>query len=275
MKNLLIRTASGIVFLAIFLLALLWNPIVFCIIFSAVVLIMLGEYLNITLDKKQTGIKTLTVITGVALFVLMFLNRGYGLMWEWLMIIPILIVIIYCLILFGKDKEHYRNTPFAISSLLYIALPFALTNIIAFDPEGNFDGKILLAVMIIIWSSDVGAYIFGMAFGQKHGHKLCPSISPKKSWEGYFGGLFTSLLAGYILYVTGLIRLPFIHSLILSVIVNITGTFGDLAESQLKRNFGVKDAGKIMPGHGGLLDRFDGALFAFPAAVLYIVLISL
>ena len=275
MKNLLIRTASGIVFLAIFLLALLWNPIVFCIIFSAVVLIMLGEYLNITLDKSQTGIKTLTVITGVAFFVLMFLNRGYGLMWEWLMIIPIMIVIIYCLILFGKDKEHYRNTPFAIASLLYIALPFALTNIIAFDPEGNFDGKILLAVMIIIWSSDVGAYVFGMLFGQKHGHKLCPSISPKKSWEGYFGGLFTSLLAGYILYVTGLIRLPLIHSLILSLIVNITGTFGDLAESQLKRNFGVKDAGKIMPGHGGLLDRFDGALFAFPAAVLYIVLISL
>ena len=129
--------------------------------------------------------------------------------------------------------------------------------------------------MIIIWSSDVGAYLFGMAFGQKHGHKLFPSISPKKSWEGYFGGLALSLAAGWCVGYFSMVDYPWYHCLILALLVNISSTIGDLVESQLKRNFGVKDAGSIMPGHGGLLDRFDGALLAFPVSVLYITLSEL
>lgn len=275
MKNLIVRTISGTVFLLVILSALLWHPAAYCIIFAAIVLIMMEEYLNITANGGKTIIRITSLIAGAALFVLMFLNRGYGLDWKWLLTIPILIAVTYSAMLFCKEKESYGSVSFAISSLLYIALPFALTNIIAFDPEGNFNGTILLSVMIIIWCSDIGAYIFGMAFGQKHGHKLFPSISPKKSWEGYFGGLLLALVAGYVLNVTGLIKLPLHHSLILALVINIASTFGDLAESQLKRNFGVKDSGRIMPGHGGLLDRFDGALFAFPAAVFYIVFTSL
>ena len=129
--------------------------------------------------------------------------------------------------------------------------------------------------MIIIWSSDVGAYLSGMAFGQKHGHKLFPSISPKKTWEGYFGGLVLALAAGWCIGYFSLVDFPWYHCLALAVLINVTSTVGDLAESQLKRNFGVKDAGRIMPGHGGLLVRFDGALLAFPATVLYIVLFGL
>lgn len=129
--------------------------------------------------------------------------------------------------------------------------------------------------MIILWSSDVGAYIFGMTFGQKHGHKLFPSISPKKSWEGYWGSLFTSLLAGYLLYRFSLLPTGIAHALVIALIINIFGTLGDLAESQLKRHFGVKDAGKIMPGHGGLLDRFDGAILSFPVAIAYLMIFVL
>ena len=158
---------------------------------------------------------------------------------------------------------------------MYIALPFALTNLIVFTPDGGFNGRVLLAVMIIIWSSDVGAYLSGMTFGQRHGHKLFPSISPKKSWEGYFGGLFLSLAAGWCVGYFSMVDYPWYHCLILALLVNISSTIGDLVESQLKRNFGVKDAGRIMPGHGGLLDRFDGALLAFPVSVLYITLSGL
>jgi phosphatidate cytidylyltransferase len=144
-----------------------------------------------------------------------------------------------------------------------------------FNGNGDFNGKLLLAFFAIVWGSDVGAYLFGITLGQKYGKKLFPSISPKKSWEGYWGGLLLSLAAGYALYALNFIQYELIHVIIISLIINVTSTFGDLAESQLKRNFGVKDSGKIMPGHGGLLDRFDGALFAFPATVAYIIITTI
>ena len=193
--------------------------------------------------------------------------------------LPVLVSLIFVAVLYAREGEAYRTTPFILTSIVYIALPFALTGLIVFSPEGGFDGRVLLAVMIIIWSSDVGAYLSGMAFGQKHGHKLFPSISPKKTWEGYFGGLVLALAAGWCVGHFSLVDFPWYHCMALAALVNVTSTIGDLVESQLKRNFGVKDAGRIMPGHGGLLDRFDGrfdgALLAFPATVLYIVLFGL
>ena len=256
MKNLLVRTLSGAVFLALFLTALLWHPAAYGVIFMVAVFIMMTEYLNITVGPKEETARILTVITALLTFMLFFFHAGYGLDGKWLLVLPVMTALIY-------------------TAILFIALPFALTSLIVFSPDGDFDGRVLLAVMIIIWSSDVGAYLFGMAFGQKHGHKLFPSISPKKSWEGYFGGLFLSLAAGWCTGYFHLIDFPWYHCLILALLVNISSTIGDLVESQLKRNFGVKDAGRIMPGHGGLLDRFDGALLAFPVAVLYITLSGL
>ena len=205
----------------------------------------------------------------------MFLCSGYGLEWKWLLVLPVLVSLIFVAVLYAREGEAYRTTPFILTSIVYIALPFALTGLIVFSPEGDFDGRVLLAVMIIIWSSDVGAYLSGMAFGQKHGHKLFPSISPKKTWEGYFGGLVLALAAGWCIGYFSLVDFPWYHCLALAVLINVTSTVGDLVESQLKRNFGVKDAGRIMPGHGGLLDRFDGALLAFPVTVLYITLFGL
>ena len=121
----------------------------------------------------------------------------------------------------------------------------------------------------------VGAYLFGRAFGQKNGHKLFPSVSPKKSWEGYIGSLFVSAVVAFYLAKFDVLPFKMIHSVILALIINVFGTLGDLVESQLKRNFDVKDSGKIMPGHGGLLDRFDGALIAFPMAIAYIYIFGL
>ena len=275
MKNLLTRTLSGIVFLALFLTALLWKPAAYCVLFTFAVVVMMHEYLRITLSGKETAARVIAIVTGAATFVLMFLCSGYGLPWKWMLVLPVMTTLILVAVLYCKEGADYKATPFILSSLLYIALPFSLTTLTVFTPEGDFNGRVLLAVMIIIWSSDVGAYLSGMAFGQKHGHKLFPSISPKKSWEGYFGGLVLAIVAGWCVNHFGLTDFPAIHAMILALLVNITSTIGDLVESQLKRNFGVKDAGKIMPGHGGLLDRFDGALLAFPAAVMYIELFGL
>lgn len=275
MKNLLTRTLSGAVFLALFLTAMLWHPAAYGVIFMITVFIIMLEYLNITVGSKEKTASILAVITALLAFMLFFFHAGFGLDGKWLLILPVMVTLIATAILFCKESDAYRTTPFILTSLVYIALPFALTNLIVFTPDGGFNGRVLLAVMIIIWSSDVGAYLSGMAFGQRHGHKLFPSISPKKSWEGYFGGLFLSLAAGWCTGYFHLIDFPWYHCLILALLVNISSTIGDLVESQLKRNFGVKDAGRIMPGHGGLLDRFDGALLAFPVSVLYITLSGL
>lgn len=172
-------------------------------------------------------------------------------------------------------KENYTLYPYLLSSIVYIALPFTMLNLLAFDYAGRFNGVIVLALFIILWASDVGAYIFGMLFGQKNGHKLFPSISPKKSWEGYIGSLFVSAVVGFYLSKFDLLPFRFAPSIILAVIINVFATLGDLVESQLKRQFDVKDSGKIMPGHGGLLDRFDGALIAFPVAIAYIYIFRL
>ena len=251
MKNLLVRTLSGAVFLALFLTAMLWHPAAYGVIFMITVFIIMLEYLNITVGSKEKTASILAVITALLAFMLFFFHAGFGLDGKWLLILPVMVTLIATAILFCKESDAYRTTPFILTSLVYIALPFALTNLIVFTPDGGFNGRVLLAVMIIIWSSDVGAYLSGMAFGQRHGHKLFPSISPKKSWEGYFGGLFLSLAAGWCVGYFSMVDYPWYHCLILALLV------------------------KIMPGHGGLLDRFDGALLAFPVSVLYITLSGL
>ena len=132
----------------------------------------------------------------------------------------------------------------------------------------------MLAFFIIIWASDVGAYCIGMLLG-KYSKKLFPSVSPKKTWAGFWGGLVFAVLAGLILVWTGLWTYPWYHAVILSVIMHVAGVFGDLFESQWKRVCEIKDSGNIIPGHGGMMDRFDSALFAIPAGVIYLVIIGL
>ena len=143
-----------------------------------------------------------------------------------------------------------------------------------FDQAGQFNGRPMLAFFIIIWASDVGAYCIGMFLG-KYSKKLFPSVSPKKTWAGFWGGLVFAVLAGLILVWTGLWTYPWYHAVILSIIMHVAGVFGDLFESQWKRVCDIKDSGNIIPGHGGMMDRFDSALFAIPAGVIYLVIIGL
>ena len=225
--------------MALFLTAMLWHPAAYGVIFMITVFIIMLEYLNITVGSKEKTASILAVITALLAFMLFFFHAGFGLDGKWLLILPVMVTLIATAILFCKESDAYRTTPFILTSLVYIALPFALTNLIVFTPDGGFNGRVLLAVMIII------------------------------------GGLFLSLAAGWCVGYFSMVDYPWYHCLILALLVNISSTIGDLVESQLKRNFGVKDAGSIMPGHGGLLDRFDGALLAFPVSVLYITLSGL
>ena len=273
-RNLLTRTGSGIIFVALFVGSLLIHPFLYCTLFTGAIAIMMREYMNIAMGRKNLLAQAMCVVTGCALFILLFLGLYTGLSLKWLFLIPAAVMIIYLIILFSKEKDCYEGVAWMVSSLLYIALPFTMTNLAVFDIYGHFNGMILLFIMILIWTSDVGAYLFGITLGRVWKAKLFPSVSPKKSWAGYIGGLVVTLAAGWALQYISFVNISLQDSLILALIINITSTVGDLAESQFKRNFGVKDSGRIMPGHGGLLDRFDGALFAFPACVIYLILIT-
>ena len=181
-------------------------------------------------------------------------------------------------------RELYFRKPSPISDwthtmfpVLYIALPYALTSMLAFTgtgPDSGYSPVIPITLFVFLWCNDVGAYCTGCTIGK---HKLFERISPKKTWEGSIGGAVFTMLAAYLLHKF----LPDWYSFQpawvwvgMALTVVLFGTWGDLIESLMKREMGIKDSGKILPGHGGMLDRFDSALLAIPATVVYLSLVG-
>jgi phosphatidate cytidylyltransferase len=175
-------------------------------------------------------------------------------------------VLIPIIELYQKSERPFENIALLILPIIYISVPFALMNI-TYSGQG---AKIVLAFFIFVWASDVGAYCFGMLLGK---HKLFPRISPQKSWEGFFGGIITAIVVSILVSHFMFDGKNLQHWLIVSVITSVFGTLGDLVESMLKRSVGIKDSGKIMPGHGGMLDRFDAVLLAFPVVFVYMIIV--
>ncbi len=172
--------------------------------------------------------------------------------------------------IFRKEDPQWKNIAIQLTGYIYISIPFGLMNSLFYT--GAIDVPrygILIGVFVLIWTSDIFAYLVGSKFGK---NRLFERISPKKSWEGSIGGLIFALIAAYILSLF-VDQLNLAQWLLLAVILVISGTIGDLVESLLKRNAGVKDSGTIFPGHGGVLDRFDAILFAIPMVFVFINLI--
>jgi phosphatidate cytidylyltransferase len=192
--------------------------------------------------------------------------------------IPYLLLLMYLTIseLYLKKESPLQNWAFTMMGQMYVALPFALLNVLAFHAdtvtmEIGYNPILPLSVFIFLWLNDTGAYCVGSLLGK---HRLFERISPKKSWEVFVGGLVVCLLASMLMY-----RLfPFLPMWAwagLALTVVVFGTWGDLTESLLKRQLQIKDSGNILPGHGGMLDRFDSSLMAIPAAVVYLYLINI
>lgn len=277
MNNTVKRTISGVLFLAVMLGGMLFNRILFIILFSLISYIMLSEFYRITMDNSYRVLQDFASCMGAALVWLTggSLYKGEPLSEAFLPCLLIFTGAVMIWSIFLKDHKDFLKTGYLYAGLLYIGIPVALSNVVVYN-DGTFSGLLMVAFFIIIWASDTGAYCFGMLFGQKiWPAKLCPAISPKKSWAGFIGGLLTSVLAGAILYWTGLFKFPVWHCLIVAAIMSVTGVFGDLFESLWKRAAGVKDSGNIIPGHGGLMDRFDSALFAIPAGYIYLLCFNL
>ena len=274
MNNFIKRTISGIGFAAVMLAAFLTNEYVYGVVMLLSLVIMMKEFLTMTCGNNYTYSQVLSILSGAVLFTLIFMYKAFDFPGRLVILafVPVFLLMINSLYL--KDKSRFDKFANLYTALMYIAVPWSLLNFAVFNSAGEFNGILLLCFFCIIWGTDVGAYIFGITLGQKYGKKLFPSISPKKSWIGFWGGLATAIAVAVGLHYAGLFRFDLIHCIFMGVLLCVAGVYGDLIESQWKRHYNVKDSGNVIPGHGGLLDRFDSALIAIPIGIIYLVVMN-
>jgi len=275
MQGLLKRVITAIFFVIVMLGGIYGGQYPFVILFAVITTLCLWEFFSITLDKDQKRDRIrkviglcfgLTPFIMVSMLKLNLLNSPDNfVLYTSLLCFPIIFL---CFIyeLFAASEKPFENVAFIILGMVYIGTPFALVDFIAFDGE-QFHANTVFGLLLLTWINDTAAYLVGSQIGK---NKLFPRISPKKTWEGSIGGgLFTLILAGSLGYIFE--EQSILEWIILGAIVVIFGSIGDLIESMLKRSYKIKDSGTLLPGHGGLLDRFDAFIFLVPFAAAYII----
>lgn len=273
------RTLTG-AWIVIFVMGGFWlHP--FSFILTGLIL-LIGTQYEYYLMIRNTGVRPQIlpgIITGITAYAISTLiASGVIPRKSFLVLIPMMLLIMV-IELYRKQDKPFDSLAHTLFSVLYTAIPFSMFPFAAFSrtglnsilPHNNiiFSPGIIIGFFILIWANDTGAYLTGMLFGR---HKLMERISPKKTWEGFIGGLIIASFAAWFLS-DWLGVVDKIHWVIISLIISVAGTYGDLVESMLKRSTGVKDSGTIMPGHGGFLDRFDSAILSFPLVYLFISLV--
>ena len=281
MKNFIVRTITGVLFVAAIVTCFL-RAEAMILLFALVTGLTIWEFTGLVNEREHITVnRMICTVAGVYFFLAM---AGYNSgLTPASVFIPYLVSIIYLLIaeLYLIHDDPVGDWSYTMMSQLYIALPFSLLNVLAFRSTGydiQYTYLAPLAVFVFLWINDTGAYLCGSLLGK---HKLFPRISPGKSWEGSIGGGFLVVaIAVLIWYLTDQygvndLGLNAYEWAGLGLTVVIFGTWGDLVESLFKRTLGIKDSGNILPGHGGMLDRFDSSLLAIPAAVVYLYTLTL
>jgi phosphatidate cytidylyltransferase len=278
LNNLFRRTLTG-AWIVIFVLGGFWiHPVSFVLTGLIILACTQYEYYHMI---ENTGVKPRMIpgiLTGITAYIISTLVASGYLTFSFFLILIPMVLIIMSAELYRKQEKPFDSLAHTFFSILYIAIPFSLFPFSAFSrtglesllphPQITFSPGIVIGFFILLWANDSGAYLIGISLGR---HRLMERISPKKSWEGFIGGvLFSAAIAWLLSDWLGVVNA--IQWIILSVIISISGTYGDLIESMLKRSTGVKDSGNIMPGHGGFLDRFDSAITSFPLVYLFILL---
>ena len=274
MRNLIVRTLSGAVLLAIVLGAAYGGPYAYGALLLLIVVVGMWEFFNIAAATGARPHRTLGLTAGVVLFLTCFMqwanpmndNLGAELLISGVLYFSALLPLCFIVELFHDSETPLRNVATTLMGIFYVAYPISLMLFIPGLITGEWTAEAFLFYLFIVWGNDVFAYLTGVSIGK---HKMAPRISPKKSWEGFIGGIVGALVMGAIgsHVVGGGLGLW----LGLSVVVAITSVFGDLVESMFKREANIKDSGNIMPGHGGILDRFDALLISTPFAFVYLV----
>lgn len=273
MKNLIIRALTGIIFVVVLISAIYIHPIFFLILFCIITGLTLWEFGGLVKHYENANLqRTVNVLGGVYLFIATFVYAN-GLT-DGKIFLPYLLFIMLTMIaeLYYKAPNPINNWAFTLFAQVYCAGSFSILNFIGAEPGTpgvmSYTPLFIMAIFIFVWLDDTGAYLVGSLIGK---HKLFERISPKKSWEGFFGGLILSLASSqaFAWFAPEINRMNWLG---LAATVVLFGTWGDLIESLLKRILGVKDSGNALPGHGGMLDRFDSVMLAVPASYIYIEL---
>jgi phosphatidate cytidylyltransferase len=284
MKNLITRSITGVLFVAIIVVCFM-RPEAMILLFALVTGLTVWEYTGLV--NQIDGVTVNRFISTAAGVYLFLAIAGFcsGITPS-AVFIPYLLSVIYLFIseLYTESKNAINNWAYTMLSQMYVALPLATINILAFRDIGGqvvFSYLTPLSIFIFLWANDTGAYCFGSLFGK---HKLFPRISPGKTWEGSVGGgilvLVVAAIIGYLEssnadQMVGGSTMSIPEWMGMGLVVVFFGTWGDLVESLFKRTLGIKDSGNILPGHGGMLDRFDSSLMAMPAAVVYLYTLTL
>ena len=282
MNNFIVRTITGVLFVAVLVCSFL-RPQAMVLLFALITGLTIWEFTGLVNERENVTVNRLiSTVAGVYFF---FAVAGFSSdLTPSAVFIPYLVSIIYLMVaeLYLKNEDPIHSWAYTMMAQIYIALPFSLLNTLAFHlaPQGYvaYDALLPLSVFVFLWMNDTGAYLCGSLLGK---HKLFPRISPGKSWEGSIGGgilvIAVAVLVWYLAdqYQLNQLGLTPVEWAGLGLTVVIFGTWGDLVESLFKRTLGIKDSGNILPGHGGMLDRFDSSLLAIPAAVVYLYTIML
>lgn len=264
----LTRAITGFFFIAVLIGAHLLGPTVFVSFFAVIGSWCLYEFYGIV---RKDDVRPMVFL---GLLAMVILGALIGL--HCLGIIPFIKVwlfvpffsILFIWALFQKRNLPFNDIGYTILGIVYAGIPFLFFVALGFV-KGSFNYYIPLGFLLILWSNDTGAYLAGRSFGK---HKLFERISPNKTWEGFIGGVVLAVAIAFNLeqYFGSLSQWEWAS---MALIVGVFGTLGDLVESMLKRSLGVKDSGNILPGHGGLLDRFDGLLMAAPLVFLFLLML--
>ena len=280
LKTFLTRTTTAIVFVGVLLTAIFFNYISFVTLFLVVSIWGLIEFYQMAEKLGAKPYKWIGIISGLSLFMYGAIsNSYYSHLISPTAILSVVIVLpffVFIAALFDTNSNAITNLVFTLVGIIYAVLPFSLLTDIACIDQ-TFAGEIapynfhyVVGIICLIWASDVSAYLVGSFIGK---HKLYERISPGKTWEGTIGASVLTIACSFLIHQL-FPELALKHWVVIAVLVSVFGTIGDLVESMFKRQAGIKDSGKIMPGHGGILDRFDSLLFVSPFVYAYLTLIK-
>lgn len=267
MNNFWQRTITGILFVAVIVGSVIWHPVSFLLIFGLISLLCLNEFyslMKISAFQKWSGI----VIGFISWVLAAMVLTGSIPALPWMLLPVPLFFLVFLYELFAVSSNRLAETAYLVLGFFYISMPLLLLAAMGFI-KNKYDFTFILAMMIFTWVNDTMAYVTGSLVGS---HKFFERISPKKTWEGIAGGILFTLGFAFIMEY-------FFKStttanwVVLALIASCAGIAGDLFESVLKRRLGIKDSGKMFPGHGGLLDRFDALLFVIPFFYLYLSIV--
>lgn len=264
----LTRAITGFFFIIVLVGATIWSPFSFVSFFCFVWIWCLYEFYGMVKSEMVRPLLIPGLLAAVVLSTLIALHclGIIPFIKVWLFVPFFGLIFIYAL--FQRHKLPFHNIAYTILGIIYACMPFLFFVALGFI-KGDFNPFIPLGFLIILWANDTGAYLSGRSFGRR---KLFERISPNKTWEGFLGGLVLALAVSVNLeqYFVSLSKLEWAC---VALIIGVFGTLGDLVESMLKRSLDLKDSGNILPGHGGLMDRFDGLLIAAPLVFVFLLMV--